>query len=573
MMTPKGRGRLEFMCAISIAAALEACAFPNDGSRDDVGQFDATVVDTGALDAQSDTGADVTVDRTMPDGSLDVGDANAEGGSSDVVLCPPDAGASFQVCGAECVNTATSTNHCGRCDNSCGLGTDCVAGSCNLRCSPGTVRCGTACIDPTSNPEFCNANDSCTTFTPCMTGQSCVNGTCTTNCASGSIFCGGRCVDPSNNPQFCGASGNCMGPNAGSMCTGAQVCSGGACLGVCPMGTIDCGGSCVDPLSSRMFCGASGNCMGPNVGRACMTGEVCVNRVCRAGGCATGTIRCGDSCVDPQSNALNCGARGDCLGANAGTRCGAFEQCISGTCAYAPPPASYLATAIDDRAFSVAAPVNLRLSAPQTATFYYTLDGSNPSPGAMNTRAGTGRFVVLNNVGINSGGMPDCTRVRWYADYGAPLGRELETHQRTVCFDPVLQNIVRVENRSVSPYDVTAMDELTLTSGAVTAGAVIVVDPGARVELGFRLRQFTPIGVGNRQILVFLETPTRAQLLCHWVNDVRNETFRAATVPSLGFNAPMAPGRYAIRWNHAPGASCTVPSPLELRTIAVVIVR
>lgn len=568
---------LEFVCALSTAALLGACAFPSDGSRDDVGRFDAAS-DLGVLDVETDTtvvdALDV-IDATAMDSSDGARDSEAstDGGPTDVVLCPPEAGASFQVCGNQCVNTSTSATHCGRCDNSCGIGTDCVAGECNLRCSAGTVRCGTACIDPTSNPEFCNANSTCSTFTRCMAGQSCVNGTCTTNCSGGSIFCGGRCVDPSNNPQYCGATGDCAGMNAGTTCTGAQVCSGGMCLGVCPAGTIDCNGSCVDPLSNRMFCGATGNCMGPNAGRACASGEVCVNRLCTAGGCATGTIRCGDSCVDPSANRLYCGARGDCAGANVGVRCATNEQCISGACVFAPPPQSYLATAVDDRTITVATPVNLRLSAPQPATFYYTVDGSLPSPGAPTTRVGVGRAFPLLNVGLNAMGMPDCTRVRWYADYGAPLGRELLTHERVVCFDPNLSNVARVENRTTSPYNVTSMDEVLLSSGGVTAGAVIVADRGARVDLSFRLRQFTPLGVGDRQALLFLEGPSRQQIFCHWVNNTRNESFNPTAVPSLGFTAPTTPGRYAIRWNHAPGMLCATPSPLELRTIAVLIVR
>jgi hypothetical protein len=436
----------------------------------------------------------------------------------------------------------------------------------------GTVRCGTECIDPLSNPEYCNADATCTMFTRCTAGQSCVSGRCRTNCTAGSIFCGGRCVDPSTDPAFCGASGDCAAGNAGTMCMGSQVCSGGACLAMCPAGTVDCGGSCIDPRSNRMNCGASGNCMGPNAGATCGAGEVCVNSRCSAGGCATGTIRCGDSCIDPNSNRAFCGASSTCAGANAGVACGTSEQCVAGACIFVPPPTSILASAVDDAVIYTADPVNLQISAPIAGTAYYTLDGSVPSPGSINTRSAMGRNVALTNLGLN-GGVPGCTTVRWYFDYGVPFGRELAPHTRTICFDPLRRDITRADNRTtVSPFAVASMDEVELLVGPTLQGPLAVVDRGATVAMRFHLRQYTPQSVGPRQALLFFEGPTRTQLFCHWINNTRDERFGPGGAV-MNITAPTTPGRYAIRWNQASGSNCSLASPLTLRTVAVLIVR
>jgi hypothetical protein len=48
--------------------------------------------------------------------------------------------------------------------------------------------------------------------------------------------------------------------------------------------------------------------------------------------CPAGLIDCNNSCIDPDSNPLFCGASGDCLAANAGTACSLDEACASGNC-------------------------------------------------------------------------------------------------------------------------------------------------------------------------------------------------------------------------------------------------
>ena len=463
-------------------------------------------------------------------------------------------------------STPDSAQHCGRCDNRCGLGTECVAGVCNQRCSAGTVRCGTECIDPQTNPQYCNADSTCTSFTRCLAGQSCVGGTCRTNCTAGSIFCGGRCVDPRTDPSFCGASGDCAGANVGTACGGAQVCSGGACLSVCPMGTIDCGGSCIDPLTNRNFCGASGTCAGANAGAACSMGQVCVNGRCATGGCATGTILCGLSCIDPSSNRQYCGARGDCAAANAGTSCGTNEQCISGSCIYTPPPTSILGSAVDTDAVIAPTSSLLQIAAPLSGTLYYTLDGSVPSPGSTNTVTAIGRVFPLPALNAVNG----CTTVRWYMDYGAPFGREVAPHSRTICANYNRAMIALAENNTANPFETATLDELQFVVGGTALGPLAVVERGATVTLSLRLRQFPPFG-GFRQGSLALEGPTRTTAWCSpATNTVRDDRVNGA--PTM-FTAPTVPGRYALRWSYGATLTCT-PSPTsDQRTVGVLIVR
>jgi len=75
--------------------------------------------DAGRRDGGADAGADAGVDGGGDDAGLDAGE---------------DAGASCAatetVCGGACTDTDTDPAHCGACDNACGAGWECRAGSC-----------------------------------------------------------------------------------------------------------------------------------------------------------------------------------------------------------------------------------------------------------------------------------------------------------------------------------------------------------------------------------------------------------------------------------------------------------
>ncbi|MDP3277992.1 MAG: hypothetical protein Q8Q09_22595 [Deltaproteobacteria bacterium] len=552
-------------CALS---ALSACTFPSDGSRDDVRSFDAQIsqdtappMDVTAVDANLDA-----------DASLDAADAATTDAVSleDVLQCSTDGG-SLVACGNACVDTSRDTAHCGRCNSRCSAGTECVSGRCDLRCSVGTVRCGTECIDPANNPRFCNADATCTTFTACTAGQVCASGRCIANCQPGAIVCNGQCVDPQSSPAFCGARTDCMAANAGAVCTMGQVCSMGACTLSCSGSSIACSGSCIDPNTNRMFCGATTTCTGPTAGVACAAGEVCLSGRCTRGGCATGTVLCGSSCVDPLNDRRNCGARGDCAGTNAGQVCATGSVCLGGACIATMPPLSVLGGSVDNRVVQAADARTQQLAAPQDATFYYTLDGSEPIAGAMGTRAAMGRTVSLPNLGLNAMGNPDCMRVRWFADYGAALGREA-VQERTLCSDPTIRMTANPGNAGRDPFELVSFDEISLESGGTNFGPLALVERGASVVMRFRLRNYPALSQ-QRQAYVQLEGPTGpSQIFCHWVNTVRDERFPMAA-PLTTFTAPTTPGRYAISWNQSANTDCRLPARPDFRPIAVLIVR
>jgi endo-1,3(4)-beta-glucanase len=106
--------------------------------------------------------------------------------------------------------------------------------------------------------------------------------------------------------------------------TALTACSSGSgSAGGCPSGSLSCGGTCVDPRANATHCGFCGN--------ACAGGLACVSGVCTAT-CPGGQVDCGGACVDPQTSAAHCGASGDCTGAQAGTSCAASQSCVAGAC-------------------------------------------------------------------------------------------------------------------------------------------------------------------------------------------------------------------------------------------------
>jgi hypothetical protein len=152
-------------------------------------------------------------------------------------------------------------------------------------------RCGGDCVDPRTDEDHCGACGEA-----CDPGEVCVDGTCEVTCGSGLVGCGGSCIDPLSDPDHCGASGSCKGADAGAACEQDEACVDGACSSSCPGTQVRCGQSCIDPLTDPDFCGASGDCAGPNAGVACgpatsacpgAVGEICQGGQC-APGCTTG---------------------------------------------------------------------------------------------------------------------------------------------------------------------------------------------------------------------------------------------------------------------------------------------
>ncbi|MSP26078.1 MAG: hypothetical protein EXR75_13145 [Myxococcales bacterium] len=229
------------------------------------------------------------------------------------------------LCGEECVDTATDRDHCGACDAACGASEFCVAGKCTLVCEKDFTECDGACVALGSDASNCGACG-----TACEPGFVCDGkGSCALSCQAELSDCSGKCVELSTNNQNCGV--------CGLACEPGFVCNGmGSCALSCQSGLVACDGKCIDPTTDEQHCGASSNCLGPNAGSACVAGEFCIGAgVCDAP-CPAGQLFCGAQCVEPMSSNLFCGASGNCQGMNAGKLCVPGEACLGGICQTGP---------------------------------------------------------------------------------------------------------------------------------------------------------------------------------------------------------------------------------------------
>jgi hypothetical protein len=258
-------------------------------------------------------------------------------------------------CGGNCIDPLADRLHCGAvagCNQdagtagaACNEGQVCNAGSCRLSCQTGLVNCGGKCIDPLADRLHCGAIAGCspdagTAGAACNDGQVCSAGACAPSCQAGQVACNGSCIDPSNNRQYCGATLGCGVGDAGSAgtaCAAGKVCAAGVCALSCPVGLLDCNGTCIDPSTDRQYCGATPGCglgdAGSSAGATCAAGQVCSAGSCRLS-CQQGLLTCGDTCIDPLTSRSFCGASANCDvdAGTTGTACAEGEVCSAGTC-------------------------------------------------------------------------------------------------------------------------------------------------------------------------------------------------------------------------------------------------
>lgn len=225
------------------------------------------------------------------------------------------------MCGNECVNWLTNDDHCGQCDNACGLHANCVNGQCS--CVAGYSDCSGQCVNLNFDAANCGSCGHA-----CAAGQACVNGSCASGCPQGQEMCGTTCVDVNSNEAHCGDCNNA--------CRNDQVCTNGSCA--CFGGEQECNGACVDYNTDPDNCGGCGD--------ACGTGELCDNGTCTGGGCGAGQIACGGGCINPDTSNSYCGASDPCADnpgdvcdvANGFTcqdgscECFVGEECVTGVC-------------------------------------------------------------------------------------------------------------------------------------------------------------------------------------------------------------------------------------------------
>ncbi len=259
-------------------------------------------------------------------------------------------------CGGVCIDPMTDNNWCGAnadCTNyvNCAAeGRTCVIGVCigsgtpTNDCDPGKVKCGSTCIDPLIDNNFCGANAKCEGFIACVDGKTCAGGECSAKpvdgkCPEGQVKCGEVCIDPQTNKSFCGADANC---GSYSNCAAdGKTCEAGACVGGAPIndcdpGKVKCGADCIDPLTNNKYCGADAACQNFT---ACIDGKTCVGGECSeipdAGKCPDGLVKCGEACIDPQTNKSFCGADETCTSYS---NCAADgKTCEAGACVGGEP--------------------------------------------------------------------------------------------------------------------------------------------------------------------------------------------------------------------------------------------
>jgi endo-1,4-beta-D-glucanase Y len=97
------------------------------------------------------------------------------------------------------------------------------------------------------------------------------------------------------------------------MCASTQVCSRSACANDCAVGELKCGQSCVNAQTDGTNCGFCGN--------VCGGGQSCVNAACA---CPSGQTTCSGVCVDTSSSTTHCGA--------CGVMCPTGQSCSAGVC-------------------------------------------------------------------------------------------------------------------------------------------------------------------------------------------------------------------------------------------------
>ncbi len=187
------------------------------------------------------------------------------------------------LCGAQCVDLATSESHCGDCNTSCPVVANgretCVARVCQLSCDAGFHQCGNSCA---SNVDPATCGGACTPCTaPANATATCsASGVCGWACNPGFHACGASCVS-NNDVATCGAScAPCPSANATASCTA------GLCGFTCGAGFADCDTSAANACEVNVDTDAN-NCG--------VCGHSCAGDPCVAGACQVPDAGPGDS--------------------------------------------------------------------------------------------------------------------------------------------------------------------------------------------------------------------------------------------------------------------------------------
>jgi hypothetical protein len=191
----------------------------------------------GCSGSVRDDGDDGTSSRRdagprLTDGGSSCRPACEEGYACVEGLCvPATCEEGMKQCGLLCVDTSSSTAHCGDCFQTCTSEGDATA-----------VCAGGACR------QHCWAEPA-TTF--CDDGKQCSNGRC---CPSGQTWCenAGGCVNTATDPLHCGSCDNACSETT----NGSAACTDSQCGTSCQQGYTSCDGTCVNLSNDPDYCGS-----------------------------------------------------------------------------------------------------------------------------------------------------------------------------------------------------------------------------------------------------------------------------------------------------------------------------
>ena len=136
-------------------------------------------------------------------------------------------------------------------------------------------------------------------------------------------FCGGKCIDPLTSDMYCGADAACT---SFKKCAPNEKCISGSCTSICSDKQVSCDGTCIDPKTSSQFCGADAACGSYT---KCDVDQVCDNCVCDC--TTTGAVMCNGKCIDPRSSKEFCGANAGCA-EDTYQVCGENQYCNNSQC-------------------------------------------------------------------------------------------------------------------------------------------------------------------------------------------------------------------------------------------------
>lgn len=168
----------------------------------------------------------------------------------------------------------------------------------------------TACIR-------CVKSSCCDGYVDCALDPACIGADST-----GEFGCVSECYQSgAGNASVCEEGSRCKPSGSASFSsatTALLACAHASCqsqclTAICPPTQSLCSGTCVNPLTDAQNCGGCG--------RACATGQTCADGACT---CPASTTLCSTGCVSTTTDRTNCGG--------CGVVCAASQVCSNGTC-------------------------------------------------------------------------------------------------------------------------------------------------------------------------------------------------------------------------------------------------